>query len=404
VTRGQDIAIIGGGIVGLATALSLSDRYPHARVVVLDKEPTIAAHQTGHNSGVIHSGIYYKPGSLKARLCVEGARLMKAFCTEHGIHWEPCGKIIVATDENELGRLQSIHERGIANGLSGLKVLDGAEVKAYEPHCRAVRALHVPETGIVDYIQVAGKMGELLQKRGVEIRTGSGVRAIGRTGQGLVLETARGPVESRFLVNCAGLYSDEVARLMGIQPAVRIIPFRGEYYMLAAERRSLVTNLIYPVPDPEFPFLGVHFTRTVHGDIEAGPNAVLAFAREGYSLGTVRPHEALGMLGYAGFWNMARRYWKMGAYELYRSASKAAFVRSLQKLVPDVREGDIRRGGAGVRAQAVSPDGSLVDDFRISVTEGAVHVVNAPSPAATASLAIGRHIAGLAADTFRLAA
>ena len=403
-TRGQDIAIIGGGIVGLATALSLSDRYPHARVVVLDKEPTIAAHQTGHNSGVIHSGIYYKPGSLKARLCVEGARLMKAFCTEHGIHWEPCGKIIVATDESELGRLQSIQERGIANGLSGLKVLDGAEVKAYEPHCRAVRALHVPETGIVDYIHVAGKMGELLQKRGVEIRTGSGVRAIGRTGQGLVLETARGPVESRFLVNCAGLYSDEVARLMGIQPAVRIIPFRGEYYMLAAERRSLVTNLIYPVPDPEFPFLGVHFTRTVHGDIEAGPNAVLAFAREGYSLGTVRPHEALGMLGYAGFWNMARRYWKMGAYELYRSASKAAFVRSLQKLVPDVREGDIRRGGAGVRAQAVSPDGSLVDDFRISVTEGAVHVVNAPSPAATASLAIGRHIAGLAADTFRLAA
>ncbi|HYB44048.1 MAG TPA: L-2-hydroxyglutarate oxidase [Candidatus Methylomirabilis sp.] len=403
-TRGQDIAIVGGGIVGLATALSLSDRYPQARVVILDKEPTIAAHQTGHNSGVIHSGIYYKPGSLKARLCVGGARLMKAFCTEHGIHWEPCGKIIVATDESELGRLQNIHERGIANGLSGLKVLDAAEVKTYEPHCRAVRALHVPETGIVDYIQVAAKMGELLEKRGVEIRTGSGVRAIRRTGQGLVLETARGPVESRFLVNCAGLYSDEVARLMGIQPAVRIIPFRGEYYMLAGERRSLVKNLIYPVPDPEFPFLGVHFTRTVHGDIEAGPNAVLAFAREGYSLGTVRPGEALGMLGYAGFWNMARRYWKMGAYELYRSASKAAFVRSLQKLVPEVREGDIRRGGAGVRAQAVSPDGSLVDDFRISVTEGAVHVVNAPSPAATASLAIGRHIAGLAAETFRLAA
>jgi (S)-2-hydroxyglutarate dehydrogenase len=404
VNQASDIAIIGGGIVGLATAIALTDRYPRARLVVLDKEAQIASHQTGHNSGVIHSGCYYKPGSLKARLTVEGARLMKAFCTEHGIHWEPCGKLIVATDAGELGRLQTIHERGQANGLSGLKVLEGPEIKGYEPNCRAVRALHVPETGIVDYVQVAGKMGDLLKTRSVEIMTGAGVAAIRRTGQGLVLETARGAVESRFLVNCAGLYSDEVARLMGIRPEVRIIPFRGEYYMLRPERRSLVKNLIYPVPDPEFPFLGVHFTRTVHGDVEAGPNAVLAFAREGYTLGTVRPGEALGMLGYAGFWHMARRYWKMGAYELYRSASKAAFVRSLQKLVPDIREEDIARGGAGVRAQAVSPDGSLVDDFRISVTEGAVHVVNAPSPAATASLAIGRHIAGLAADTFRLVA
>ncbi len=400
-TQASDIAIIGGGIIGLATALSLTDRYPRARLVLLDKEPKIAAHQTGHNSGVIHSGIYYKPGSLKARLCVEGGRLMKAFCTEHGIHWEPCGKLIVATDDRELGRLQSLHERGQANGLSGLRVLEASEVKGYEPHCRAVRALLVPETGIVDYVQVAGKMGELLMARGVLIMTGAGVTAIHRTGQGLVLDTARGGVESRFLVNCAGLYSDEVARLMGIRPEVRIIPFRGEYYMLRPERRSLVKNLIYPVPDPEFPFLGVHFTRTVHGDVEAGPNAVLAFAREGYTLGTVRPGETLGMLGYAGFWHMARRYWKMGAYELYRSASKAAFVQSLQKLVPEIRESDIERGGAGVRAQAVSPDGSLVDDFRISVTEGAVHVVNAPSPAATASLAIGRHIAALAAGTFR---
>ena len=402
--QASDIAIIGGGIVGLATAIALTDRYPRARLVVLDKEAQIASHQTGHNSGVIHSGCYYKPGSLKARLTVEGAGLMKAFCTEHGIHWEPCGKLIVATDAGELGRLQAIHERGQANGLSGLKVLEGPEIKGYEPNCRAVRALHVPETGIVDYVQVAGKMGDLLKTRSAEIMTGAGVTAIRRTGQGLVLETARGAVESRFLVNCAGLYSDEVARLMGIRPEVRIIPFRGEYYMLRPERRSLVKNLIYPVPDPEFPVLGVHFTRTVHGDVEAGPNAVLAFAREGYTLGTVRPGEALGMLGYAGFWHMARRYWKMGSYELYRSASKAAFVRSLQKLVPDIREGDIARGGAGVRAQAVSQDGSLVDDFRISVTEGAVHVVNAPSPAATASLAIGRHIAGLAADTFGLGA
>ena len=401
VSQTSDITIIGGGILGLATAMALTERYPRARLSILDKEPKIAAHQTGHNSGVIHSGIYYKPGSLKAKLCVEGARLMKAFCTEHGIHWEPCGKLIVATDDSELPRLQSIYERGQANGLSGLKILEAEEVRGIEPHCQAVRAIAVPETGIVDYIQVAGKMGELLEKRGVEIMTGAGVTAIRRpSGQGLVLETPRGAVATRFLVNCAGLYSDEVARLMGIQPEVRIIPFRGEYYMLRPDRRSLVRNLIYPVPDPEFPFLGVHFTRTVHGDVEAGPNAVLAFAREGYTLGTIRPGEVLGMLGYRGFWSMAARYWKMGAYEMYRSASKAAFVRSLQKLVPDVRAADIERGGAGVRAQAVAPTGALVDDFKISVTEGAVHVVNAPSPAATASLAIGRHIAGLARDTF----
>jgi len=401
VSQACDITIIGGGILGLATAMALTERYPRARLRILDKEPKIAAHQTGHNSGVIHSGIYYKPGSLKAKLCVEGARLMKAFCTEHGIHWEPCGKLIVATDHNEIGRLQNIYERGQANGLSGLKILEAEEVRGLEPHCQAVRAIVVPETGIVDYIQVAGKMGELLEKRGVEIMTGAGVTAIRRpSGQGLVLETPRGAVATRFLVNCAGLYSDEVARLMGIQPEVRIIPFRGEYYMLRPDRRSLVRNLIYPVPDPEFPFLGVHFTRTVHGDVEAGPNAVLAFAREGYTLGTIRPGEVLGMLGYRGVCSMAARYWKMGAYEMYRSASKAAFVRSLQKLVPDIRAADIARGGAGVRAQAVAPTGALVDDFKISVTEGAVHVVNAPSPAATASLAIGRHIAGLARDTF----
>jgi L-2-hydroxyglutarate oxidase len=397
-----DIAIIGGGIVGLATALGLGETHPRARLTILDKEPTLGSHQTGHNSGVIHSGVYYKPGSLKARLCVEGSRLMKEFCDAHGIGWERCGKIIVATDERELPRLQSIYDRGTANGLYGLRLIPGAEVAEHEPHCRAVRALVVPVTGIVDYGQVAGKMAALLQERGAEILTGARVTAIHRRPDGLALETPRGAIAARHVVNCAGLYSDRVARLMGVRPEVRIIPFRGEYYMLRKDRRSLVRNLIYPVPDPLFPFLGVHFTRTVHGDVEAGPNAVLAFAREGYTLGTVHPRELLGTLGYGGFWNMARRYWRMGSYEMYRSASKAAFVRSLQKLVPEIRAEDIERGGAGVRAQAVSPDGSLVDDFRISVTEGAIHVVNAPSPAATASLAIGRHIAGLAADTFRL--
>jgi L-2-hydroxyglutarate oxidase LhgO len=404
VTQTADLAIIGGGIVGLGSALALTETYPRLRVVVLEKEPRLAGHQTGHNSGVIHSGIYYKPGSLKARLCVDGARRMKQFCDTHGIAWEGCGKIIVATDERELPRLSSIYERGEANGLAGLKMLSAEEVREYEPHCRAVRAIHVPETGIVDYVEVVAKMAELLQGRGARVLTGAGVTAIRRQGSGLVLETTLGPVEARHLVNCAGLHSDRVAALMGVTPEVRIIPFRGEYYMLRPERRALVRGLIYPVPDPEFPFLGVHFTRTVHGDVEAGPNAVLAFAREGYTLGTVRPGELLGTLGYAGFWHMARKYWRVGAFEMYRSASKAAFVRSLQKLVPDIAAGDLDRGGAGVRAQAVAPDGSLVDDFRISVTAGAVHVVNAPSPGATASLAIGRHVAGVAADAFGLAA
>jgi L-2-hydroxyglutarate oxidase len=403
VPRPTDIAIVGGGIVGLATALTLTETTPHARLIILDKEPRLGAHQTGHNSGVIHSGAYYKPGSLKAKLCVEGARMMKQFCDMHGIGWEACGKVIVATDERELPRLQSIYERGTANGLKGLRLLSSEEVLEYEPNCQAVRALHVPETGIVDYTKVAEKMAALVQERGTEIRTGAKVTAIRRGADGLTLETAQGAVQSQYLINCAGLYSDRVAELMGIVPEVRIIPFRGEYYMLRHDRRALVRNLIYPVPDPEFPFLGVHFTRTVHGDVEAGPNAVLAFAREGYRLATVRLGEFAGTLAYAGFWNMARRYWKMGGYELYRSASKAAFVRSLQKLVPKVQATDVERGGAGVRAQAVSPNGSLVDDFKISVTEGAVHVVNAPSPAATASLAIGRHIAALAADTFKLA-
>lgn len=403
-TQSADLAIIGGGIVGLATALALTEANPRLRLIMLEKEVKIASHQTGHNSGVIHSGIYYKPGSLKARTCVDGARRMKQFCDTHGIKWEACGKVIVATDEGELPRLSTIYERGQANGLSGLKMLTAEEVREYEPNCRAVRAIHVPETGIVDYVEVASKMADLIQQRGGRILTGAGVTAIRRQGSGLVLETAQGAVKAKYLVNCGGLHSDRVAALMGVTPEVRIIPFRGEYYMLRPERRSLVRGLIYPVPDPEFPFLGVHFTRTIHGDVEAGPNAVLAFAREGYSLGTVRPGEFLGTLGYSGFWHMARKYWRVGAYEMYRSASKAAFVRSLQKLVPQIASGDLERGGAGVRAQAVAPDGSLVDDFKISVTPGAVHVVNAPSPAATASLAIGRHVAALAAETFGLAA
>ena len=397
-----DVAIVGGGIVALATARALVERVPRARLAILEKEPRLAQHQTGHNSGVIHSGIYYKPGSYKARLCVEGARLMVEFCAAHGIRVERCGKVIVATRPDELPRLQTLYERGLANGVPGVGLVDAGRVRELEPHATALRGVHSPNTAIVDFKAVAAALARDLAAQGVALETGARVTAIARSTDGLVLHTTRGEWRAQGLVNCAGLHSDAVARLAGAAPGVRIIPFRGEYYFLRPERRHLVRGLIYPVPDPEFPFLGVHFTRTVHGDVEAGPNAVLAFAREGYRFGRVHPGELLATLGYRGFWAMARRYWRTGAYEMYRSLSKGAFVRALQRLVPDLRPEDVSRGGAGVRAQAVSPDGSLVDDFRIVDSPGAIHVLNAPSPAATASLAIGRHVAALAAERFAL--
>ncbi len=396
-----DIAIIGGGIVGLATARALRERAPGARLVILEKEPAVAGHQSGHNSGVIHSGIYYKPGSYKARLCVEGKGLMTQFCEKHGIRVERCGKVIVATTDAELPRLQALYERAVANGVP-VEMLEPARLREIEPHATALRAIHSPTTAIVDYIEVAQAMARELTSAGVALETGARVTGITRTGDGVEIAAGRVAVRARRLVNCAGLYSDAIARLAGARPEVRIIPFRGEYYMLRPERRSIIRGLIYPVPDPEFPFLGVHLTRTIHGDVEAGPNAVFAFAREGYRFARVSPGELAGTLAYRGFWAMARRYWRMGAYEMYRSLSKAAFLRALQRLVPDLRSEDLAGGGSGVRAQAVSPDGSLVDDFRIVAEADAIHVLNAPSPGATASLAIGRHIAGLAAETFGL--
>jgi L-2-hydroxyglutarate oxidase len=388
--------------VGLATARALAEVAPRARLTVLEKEGRLGAHQTGHNSGVIHSGIYYKPGSHKARLCVEGARLVRELCAARGIRVENCGKVIVATHAAELPRLATLHERGTANGVPGLRMIEPAELRDIEPHAAALRAIHSPHTGIVDFGEVAAALGDELAGRGVEIRTGAPVTAIDRAGGEIALATPGGAVRARHLVNCAGLHCDEVARLAGADPGVRIVPFRGEYYMLRPERRGLVRGLIYPVPDPEFPFLGVHFTRTVHGDVEAGPNAVLALAREGYRWRTVRPRELAGTLGYAGFWAMAGKYWRTGAYEMYRSLSKTAFVRALQRLVPELEPSDVAPGGSGVRAQAVTPDGGLVDDFRIVDTPDAIHVLNAPSPAATASLAIGRHIAALAKERFAL--
>ncbi|MGH7323959.1 MAG: L-2-hydroxyglutarate oxidase [Candidatus Rokuibacteriota bacterium] len=397
-----DLAIVGGGIVALATAHALSERAPRARLVILEKETRLGQHQTGHNSGVLHSGIYYRPGSYKARLCVEGARLMAEFCAVHGIRVDRCGKVIVATRAEELPRLHALYERGTANGVPGLALMDPARLRDLEPHAAALKAIHSPSTAIVDFSEVAAALARDLTARGVSIETAARVTAIARTGEGLALATPRLTVRARGLVNCAGLYSDVIARRAGAVPDVRIIPFRGEYYFLRPERRHLVRGLIYPVPDPEFPFLGVHFTRTVHGEVEAGPNAVLAFAREGYRFGRIHPGELLGTLGYRGFWAMARRYWRTGMFEMYRSFSRRAFVRALQRLVPELRSEDVRRGGAGVRAQAVAPDGALVDDFRIVEGSDAIHVLNAPSPAATASLAIGRHIAGLAVERFGL--
>jgi len=391
-----DVAIIGGGIVGLATARALLERTPSLSLVICEKESELGRHQTGHNSGVIHSGIYYKPGSHKAKLCVEGARLMVEFCEAHAIKYDRCGKVIVATSGEEVPRLRTLFERGTANGVPGLSMIDAA-------HVRAVAGIHSPNTAIIDYGEVVAALGRDLVARGVTIEYNFPVGTITRVkGGGLALSTSQHTVTARRMVNCAGLYSDVVARMAGATPDVQIIPFRGEYYFIKPERESLVRGLIYPVPDPEFPFLGVHFTRTIHGEVEAGPNAVLAFAREGYRFTSFKPSEMAGTLVYRGFWAMARKYWKVGAFEVHRSLSKKKFVESLQKLVPDIQAEDIVPGGAGVRAQAVKADGGLLDDFSIVTSEDAVHVVNAVSPAATASLAIGRHIATVAADAFAL--
>src|SRR3989441_3559375 len=396
-----DIAIIGGGIVGLATARALGERSPGARLVILEKEAKLATHQTGNNSGVIHSGIYYKPGSYKAKLCVEGKGLMLEFCRTHGIRVDHVGKVIVATSQAELPRLQTLYERGVANGVP-VEMMDPAQLREIEPHASALRAIRSPSTAIVDYKEVAAAMTRDLTARGVVIETGARVTSIARSAAAIDIATPRAVVRARRIVNCAGLYSDVVARMAGARVDVQIIPFRGEYYMIRPARQDIVRGLIYPVPDPEFPFLGVHLTRTVHGEVEAGPNAVLAFAREGYRFGRVSPSELAGTLAYRGFWQMARRYWRMGSYEMYRSLSKGAFVHALQRLVPPLRPPDAPPGGVGLLAQAGSPGGSLGHHFRIVAEADAIHVLNAPSPGATASLAIGRHIAGLAVETFDL--
>ncbi|NIQ83613.1 MAG: L-2-hydroxyglutarate oxidase [Acidobacteria bacterium] len=389
-TRVFDSAVIGGGILGLATARAVG-----GAVVVLEAEDTLAAHQTGHNSGVIHSGLYYKPGSLKADNCARGREAMYAFCEEHEIPNERCGKLVVATSTRERPWLEELERRGKANGLSGLKRLDADELREYEPHVAGVAGLHVPDTGIVDFGRVSEAIADDVRRQGGEIRTGARLIGFRRKGGLLALETTAGDFRARNLINCAGLQSDRVARLCGVQPSVRIVPFRGEYYRLERGKTSLVRNLIYPVPDPSFPFLGVHFTRMIDGGVEAGPNAVWALKREGYTRTSFSAADTASALTWPGFWKMAGRHWRTGCGELWRSWNKAAFVRALQRLVPEVRGTDLAPHGAGVRAQAVARDGSLLDDFAIERAENQLHVLNAPSPGATASLAIGETLAGM---------
>ncbi len=396
-----DIAVIGGGIVGLATAMALKSQFPQHSLALLEKEPELASHQTGRNSGVIHAGIYYKPGSYKAKLCVDGNRLMTTFCEENGVSYDRCGKVIVATGEEELPRLQSLYERGTANGIGGLELIGPERIREIEPYARAVRALFSPNTAITDYKMVAEAMAKKIARAGGSIFLSYRVGSI-RQADGLFhLETAQGLVRSRCVINCAGLFADRIARMMGLKPDICLIPFRGEYYSLGSSCQ-LVRSLIYPVPDPQFPFLGVHFTKRIQGGYEAGPNAVLAFAREGYTFAKVSWQDLIEMFGFAGFWAMARKHWRTQAYELYRSVSRHAFLRALQKLVPELRDTDLEPGGSGVRAQIVTAEGTLVDDFLIVEAPNAINVLNAPSPAATASIAIGRHIARMALKSFNL--
>jgi len=394
-----DITIIGGGIVGTATALSIL-KEKKVKLLLLESESSLAAHQTGNNSGVIHSGLYYKPGSLKAANCTTGREMMYAFCEEHKIQFDRCGKIVVATSKNEIPALTMLEERGKANGLTGIKRLSASEIREYEPHASGIDGLFVPQTGIVDYVAVTNKYADLIRNNSGELKLNSKLTLVKKDGKDLILFTEHDEYRTKFVVNCAGLQSDRVAKLCGVDPGLIIIPFRGEYYKLKKEKEYLVNNLIYPVPDPQFPFLGVHFTRMINGGVEAGPNAVLAFKREGYKKTDFSFQDLLEMNLYPGFWKMAAKYYKMGFQEFRRSFSKELFVKSLQKLIPEIQYDDIEVGGAGVRAQALERDGKLVDDFRIVEAERMVHVLNAPSPAATASLSIGKTISEMVIKRF----
>jgi L-2-hydroxyglutarate oxidase len=394
-----DIIIIGGGIIGTATALELKNN-ANLNILLIEAEKELASHQTGNNSGVIHSGLYYKPGSLKAKNCTEGRELLYKFCDENNIEYVRCGKIVVANTYSEINAMEALFNRGVANGLKGIKKLSSAEIKEFEPHAKGISGLFVPQTGIVDYTKVTNAYARLFLENDGIIETNCKFLSLKILNNELVLVTTKGEFKTKVLVNCGGLYSDKIAKLCGVNPGLQIVPFRGEYYKLKKEKEYLVKNLIYPVPDPQFPFLGVHFTRMINGGVEAGPNAVLAFKREGYFKKDFSINDVSRMFLYSGFWKMASKYYRMGFGEFYRSFNKKAFVKALQKLVPAIQIDDIEPGGAGVRAQALEPNGKLVDDFRIVEAKKMVHVLNAPSPAATASLAIGRTIANIVLKKF----
>ncbi|MCG8306191.1 MAG: L-2-hydroxyglutarate oxidase [Cytophagales bacterium] len=391
-----EVIIIGGGIVGLATALKILEKKPGTNLLLLEKESELSAHQTGNNSGVIHSGIYYKPGSLKAVNCREGYRQLIEFCDRENIRYELCGKVIVATNERQLNALENLYERGNQNGLKGIKKISEEELKEIEPYVNGIKGIKVPETGIIDFKEVSLKYAENIKKLGGEIHTNEKVLKIVPGKNSVVVETSESSYECKLLVNCAGLYSDKVAKMTGQNVNVKIIPFRGEYYKIKKEKQYLVNHLIYPVPDPAFPFLGVHFTRMINGGIEAGPNAVLAFAREGYKKLHIDFPELAEILLWPGFQKVASKYWSTGFGEMYRSFSKRAFTKALQQLIPEIQKGDLETGGAGIRAQACERSGALSDDFLIYENEFAVNVCNAPSPAATSSLSIGNTVSELA--------
>ena len=395
VDKNYDLVVIGGGIIGLATAMRVTEEFPDLKVAVLEKETEVAQHQTGHNSGVIHAGIYYAPGSQKANFCSTGGVLLREYCDKHNIKYDMCGKLIVAVNDNEVPMLMDLYERGTANGALGLKIIEKEEITDYEPHSTGVKAIFSPNTGIIDYTEVSKSYATQMMEAGGDLITGTELKSISEKDGQIYLETTDGTITAKKILNCAGLHADRVAKMMGVDMGVKIIPFRGEYFSLIPERSDMVKGLIYPVPNPNLPFLGVHFTRRVNGSVEAGPNAVLAFAREGYKKTKINFGDAFETLTYSGFLKMSLKYWTVGMKEQYRSLVKGSFVKSLQTLIPEITGKDLYSPGAGVRAQAVAKNGALLQDFSIAETENAIHVLNAPSPGATASLTISKYILDL---------
>jgi (S)-2-hydroxyglutarate dehydrogenase len=397
----SDIVVIGAGIVGLATAYQIQKKAPHLSIVVLDKEKTVSAHQTGHNSGVIHSGLYYKPGSLKALNCIEGYHMLLKFCDQYKVPYEITGKVVVATNKEEIPYLEQLFDRGLNNGLEGIKKIHHQALKEKEPFVNGVAAIHVPQTGIIDYKLVSNRLAQVVTQGNCRILLQQEVENIHMNKGETIVITNKKEIKTRMMINCAGLYSDKIAKQTHPELEIRIIPFRGEYYKLKNNKKYLVKNLIYPVPDPNFPFLGVHFTRMIDGNVEAGPNAVLAFAREGYKKSIIKPSELIDSLIWPGFQKVAKKYWRTGMGEMYRSFSKKAFTKALQKLMPAIKEDDLISGGAGVRAQACDKNGGLLDDFSILESKSVINVINAPSPAATSSLSIGDKIAEMALQNLK---